>query len=385
MPAKGYKKPFRGEVEDPDALIHWMRRYLEHLAVRNYAERTLVTTEGYVRLFIEWAEDRGLTRPTQITKPILEAYQRWLFYFRRPSGKPLSFLSQRTRLHKLRAFFKWLAKTNVIPSNPAADLEMPRIEKRLPRVVFTESEVLKVLEQPDTTDVLGLRDRAMMEVLYSTGVRRFELANLEIYDVDAARGTLTVRQGKNRKDRVVPIGERALAWIAKYLDEARPHLVASPEHPTLFLSERGDKLSLPLLTPLMRGYIDAAKLGKSGACHVFRHTMATLMLEGGADVRHIQEILGHAQLSTTAIYTRVSIRHLKAVHDATHPAARLPRQDARSAATTAESARAAPHELARGGAAEDQLFSSLAAEAAEELAEREEQRGRCSDQLRPFQ
>jgi integrase/recombinase XerD len=367
MPAKGYQKPFRGDVEDGDALIHWARRFVEHLRVRNYAERTLVTTNGYLRLFCEWAEDRSLTRPAQITKPIVEAYQRWLFYFRRPSGKPLSFLAQRTRLHKLRVFFKWLAKTNVIPSNPAADLEMPRIEKRLPRVVFTESEVLKVLEQPDTTDVLGLRDRAMMEVLYSTGIRRFELANLELYDVDAARGTLTVRQGKNRKDRVVPIGERALAWVRRYLDEARSLLVATPEHPTLFLDERGDKLNLMQLTPLMRGYIDAAKLGKSGACHVFRHTMATLMLEGGADVRHIQEILGHSQLSTTAIYTRVSIRHLKAVHDATHPAAKLASAGGGSEATTAESARAAPLELARGGAAESHLFSSLAAEAAEEL------------------
>lgn len=369
MPAKGYRKPYRGTLEDGDALIHWVRRFIEHLRVRNYAERTIVTSNGYLRLFCEWAEDRGLTRPAQISKPIVEAYQRWLFYFRRPSGKPLSFLAQRTRLHKLRVFFRWLAKNNVIPSNPAADIEMPRIEKRLPRVVFTEAEVLKILEQPDTTDVLGLRDRAMMEVLYSTGIRRFELANLELYDVDKARGTLTVRQGKNKRDRVVPIGERALAWIDKYLDEARPLLVASPEHPTLFLGDQGDKLNLALLTPLMRGYIDAAKLGKSGACHVFRHTMATLMLEGGADVRHIQEILGHSLLSTTAIYTRVSIRHLKAVHDATHPAAKLPRQGARSEATTEESARAAPHELARGGAAEDELFSSLAAEADDELAE----------------
>lgn len=375
MPKKGDKRPFRGELADSDALFHWARRFVEHLRIRNYASRTLVTTEGYVRLFIEWADDRGLTRPTEITKPILEAYQRWLFYFRRPSGKPLSFLSQRTRLHKLRSFFKWLAKTNVIPSNPAADLEMPRIEKRLPRVVFTESEVLKILEQPDTTDVLGLRDRTLMEVLYSTGIRRFELANLEIYDVDRTRGTLTVRQGKNRKDRVVPIGERALLWIDKYLEASRPELVASPEHPTLFLNERGDKIGLVYLTHLVRGYVDAAKLGKSGSCHVFRHTMATLMLEGGADVRHIQEILGHAQLSTTAIYTRVSIRHLKAVHDATHPAAKLAPAGRLSEATTEKSARAAPHELARGGAAEKELFSSLAAEAAEELAEGESGEG----------
>ena len=116
---------------------------------------------------------------------------------------------------------------------------------------------------------------------------------------------------------------RALGWVARYLDEARPALVAPPETPALFLSERGDRLELQYLTTHTRRYVDGAKLGKHGACHIFRHSMATLMLEGGADIRHIQEILGHAETSTTAIYTRVSIGHLKQVHDATHPGANL--------------------------------------------------------------
>lgn len=355
MPRKGERKPFAGEIEDPEALIHWLRRFVEYLRIRNYAERTLITTDSYVRLFIEWADDRGLTRPSQVTKPVLEAYQRWLFYFRKKNGKPLTFVAQRSRLHKLRVFFKWLSKDNVILSNPASDLEMPRVEKRLPRAVLTEREMERVLVLPDTTDALGLRDRAMMEVLYSTGIRRNELRNLEIFDVDPERGTLTVNQGKGRKDRVVPIGERALEWVAKYLATARPELVAPPDHPTLFLNERGDKFDPVYLTHLIAGYVAGAKLGKTGACHLFRHTMATLMLEGGADVRHIQEILGHVQLSTTAIYTRVSIRHLKAVHEATHPGART--------------AKATPAKTQEGGAevSEQALLTLLAAEAAEEV------------------
>jgi hypothetical protein len=158
-----------------------------------------------------------------------------------------------------------------------------------------------------------------MEVLYSTGIRRHELAGLDVFDIDAARGTLTVRQGKGRKDRTVPIGEHALAWVARYLDEARPALVAPPETPALFLSERGDRPELQYLTTHARRYVDGAKLGKHRACQIFRHSIATLMLEGGADIRHIQEILGHAETSTTAIDTRVSIVRLKQVHDATHP------------------------------------------------------------------
>jgi integrase/recombinase XerD len=365
MAKRGESRGFPGDERDPEALFHWVRRFLETLRVRHYSERTVITTESALRLFVEWALDRELEHATEITKPVLDAYQRWLFYFRNRDGKPLAFSSQRVRLQKLKNFFRWLTKQNVIPSNPASELEMPRVEKRLPRAILSEREVEKVLMQADTTDALGLRDRALMEVLYSTGIRRHELAGLDVFDIDAARGTLTVRQGKGRKDRTVPIGERALAWVARYLDEARPALVAPPETPALFLSERGDRLELQYLTTHTRRYVDGAKLGKHGACHIFRHSMATLMLEGGADIRHIQEILGHAETSTTAIYTRVSIRHLKQVHDATHPAAKSAPKDAPGPRAAAE----ARSELPDGNAAaEKALLSLLAAEAGDEDA-----------------
>jgi integrase/recombinase XerD len=146
---------------------------------------------------------------------------------------------------------------------------------------------------------------------------------LRLDDIDDERGTLSVRLGKGKKDRVVPIGERALAWLDRYLQDVRPSLVAPPDDAVVFLTAAGKPVDPARLTNLMRAYVKRADLGKSGACHIFRHAMATLMLEGGADVRVIQEILGHAELSTTEIYTRVSIGHLKAVHDRTHPGARL--------------------------------------------------------------
>jgi len=143
--------------------------------------------------------------------------------------------------------------------------------------------------------------------------------------LDQERGTLMVRQGKGKKDRMVPIGERAIAWLGRYLNEARPQLVLPPDPGTLFLTQEGEEISCHRLTQLVRGYVVAADMGKSGACHLFRHTCATLMLEGGADIRYIQEMLGHVELSTTQIYTQVSIRKLKAVHTLTHPGAKLER------------------------------------------------------------
>jgi integrase/recombinase XerD len=175
---------------------------------------------------------------------------------------------------------------------------------------------------------LGVRDRALLEVLYSTGIRRMEILKLKLYEVDKNHGVVSVREGKGKRDRVVPIGERALAWLEKYLIEVRPLIVGEPDEGYLFLTSTGQPFAPNYLSWLARRYVKAANVGKSGACHIFRHTMATLMLEGGADVRYIQAMLGHARLDTTQIYTHVSIRMLKQIHAATHPAARLGSQDA---------------------------------------------------------
>jgi integrase/recombinase XerD len=204
--------------------------------------------------------------------------------------------------------------------NPASELELPRRARRLPRHVLSIEEVEAVMRQTDTGATMGLRDRAILETLYSTGMRRMELLNLHLADVDLGRGTVLIRQGKGRKDRMIPIGERALLWIGRYLARARLHLVTAPDEGVLFLTRDGENFNPEWLSNIVARYIDQAHIGKRGACHLFRHTMATLMLEGGADIRYIQAMLGHAELSTTEIYTQVAIRQLKAIHSATHPA-----------------------------------------------------------------
>jgi integrase/recombinase XerD len=293
------------------------------MRIRNYSERTIAGRTPVMGAFCDWCEARGLERPVEVTKPILERYQRHLYLHRKKNGKPLSFASQKALLIPVKAFFKWLTKQNVILSNPASELELPRPERRLPRYVLTDAEVERVLAQIDTSEPLGIRDRAIVETLYSTGMRRMEVVALALYDVDAERGTVLIRQGKGRKDRIVPIGGRALAWIARYVEEVRPTVSTGASEATLFLTHLGEPLEAAYLTHRVRELVNAAELGKRGACHLFRHTMATVMLEGGADVRFVQEMLGHSKLETTEIYTHVSIRKLKEIHAATHPSARL--------------------------------------------------------------
>jgi len=325
-----------GDAEDPQAFWSLFLRHLEWLRVRHYSPRTVRLREFHLGHFLEWCEPRGLARPGDVTRPLLERYQRALYVYRKKDGKPLAFVSQSQRIQAVQGFFSWLARQNVIASNPAADLELPRTEKRLPRVILSASEVEAVLAVPDVTEPMGLRDRAMLETLYSTGVRRMELVGLELDDIDVDRGTVFVRQGKGKKDRVIPIGERALAWIDKYLREARPVLMrdaADSAAKGLFVSYFGEPLAPDHVSQRVKQCVEAAELGKRGACHIFRHSMATQMLENGADIRFVQEMLGHAMLNTTQIYTQVSIRKLQEIHAATHPGARLkPRTSAESEA-----------------------------------------------------
>ena len=327
MPRRGERKRRRlpGDPTDPRGFSTMASQYLEWMAIKNYSPRTVENRHLYLGYFITWCEERGVTRPQEVTKPILERYARWLYHLRREDGRPLSFRAQHSRLVPVRAFFKWAARQNLLLFNAASELELPKLEQRLPKAVLTAAEADQVLNQPDVEDVLGVRDRSILEVLYSTGMRRAEVIGLGRYDLDVDRGTVMVRQGKGRKDRMIPIGERALAWLDRYVTEVRPELVVEPDDGTLFLTNEGTPFTPSRMTQLVRGYVVAAELGKSGACHLFRHTMATLMLEGGADIRFIQQMLGHAKLETTQIYTQVSIRQLKKIHSATHPGARLGR------------------------------------------------------------
>jgi integrase/recombinase XerD len=363
MPRKGQhgaRRPL-GNESDTQGFALLAEAYLESLRVRNYSGATIASREHHLREFIKWAEERGLARPVEVTKPVLERYQRFLYHYRKKDGQPLSFRSQHGCLVPVRALFKWLCRQNHLLANPAADLELPRAEKRLPRHVLTAGEAERVLALPDVAEPLGLRDRAILEAFYSTGMRRMELLGLKLYDLDQERGTVFIRQGKGKKDRMIPMGERAFSWVRRYLEEARPSLALTPDEGIVFLTNVGLAFEPNRLTQLARDYVDKAEIGKQGACHLFRHTCATLMLENGADIRFIQQLLGHEKLETTQIYAQVSIRMLKEVHTRTHPA-RLTAEP-----SAGEAAAGAPVPVP----VDPEAHAELAAELAEEEAENE--------------
>jgi integrase/recombinase XerD len=300
-----------------------MQAHLEALRVKGYSEYTVRNRQVHIGFFIQWAEEHGLREPIEVTRPVLERYQRHLFYYRKKNGEPLSFRSQHSRLVPLRVWFKWMTRQNHILHNPASEIDLPRVGRTLPKNILSIEEVEQVMIQPDITDAIGLRDRAMLEVLYSTGLRRLEMINLKLFDLHCDRGLVMVRQGKGKKDRYVPIGERAVAWLQKYIREARPQIALEPDDLTVFLTAQGEPFSRDHLTWTIRTHIVAANIGKIGACHLLRHTMATHMHENGADIRFIQQILGHEDIKTTQIYTHVALRMLQNVYAATHPAAHL--------------------------------------------------------------
>jgi integrase/recombinase XerD len=277
QPKRGGKHTFAvpGDLADPDGFSAVSSDWLEWLAAHNYAHMTLVDHSYWLATFAAWAELRGVHRPADVTLPVLEAYQRHVSLRRKPDGTPLSWSTQARALVALRSFFSWCRKSRRLLSNPAADLVMPRQSHKLPAATLT-------------------------------------------------RGWLTLRATKTRWDRVVPMGERAAAWLVRYLAESRPRLVRDEAVPAVFLATNGERLGATWLTGQVHRYVEASGVGKAGSCHLFRHSAATLMLEGGADIRYVQELLGHRSLASTHVYTRVAPERLAAVHAACHPGAALP-------------------------------------------------------------
>src|SRR5208283_178677 len=250
------------------------------------AEGTLEGRGDALKVFLAWAAERDLTRASQITRPILESYQRWLWRCTKANGQRLGWSTQRNRLGVLKDFFRWVTRQDVILHNPASEVELPRMEKRLPQAVLTLAEVERLL------------------------------------DVNTERRTLHVRLGKGKKDRVVPIGARAVHWLDHYLQAVRPRLCLDTRTQALFLTGYGGPFNPDVVSRMVAAWLAKAGLKRKGCCHILRHTCATHMLENGADIRFIQQLLGHEKLDTTAIYTEVSIKQLQEVHARCHPSAR---------------------------------------------------------------
>jgi len=297
------------------------RALLDMAEVQNCTYQTVRTRKSDLYCFARWAQERDLDAVKELSRAVLESYCRHLARYRKKDGTPLSAQSSIGRIHSIQAFFRFLVKREYLEANPASDLELPQKSRRLLPKALAREEIDALMGEPEVSDPLGVRDRAMLEVIYSTGMRRTELVGLDSTDLQAVKSVILIRQGKGRKDRMVPIGARALAWVEKYLEECRPILSVEESEPALFITGFGGRFRADSLGHALSKYFRGAGI-ETGGVHLLRHSCATHMLENGADLRYISQLLGHADMDTTAIYTEVAIAQLQEVHKRTHPAYR---------------------------------------------------------------
>lgn len=290
-----------------------LQQFYEHLRLKGYAPLTIKGYQFTMARFLTYLEARH-QEIVKLTPADLEEY-RMNLYYQEYQGNPLTIQTQAGQLSKLRVLFEYLAKENLILSDPAANLELPKIPRSLPKNILSAREAKKILESVDITTPLGIRDRAILELLYSSGIRVAELTSLKLTDPDLNQGLMTVH-GKGDKIRVVPIGQIACQYIREYIQNARPKEISET---ILFLSCRGLPLATRIIARICSRWALRAGVKKKVTPHSWRHTCATEMLKNGVDIRYIQEMLGHESLRTTQVYTKVAVKDLKKVHAKCHP------------------------------------------------------------------
>lgn len=290
--------------------------YITRLRAQHYAAQTIDLRERQLRAFGDRLREQGVRDIDDIT---VDQVRQYIIHLQETpirrgagskDGRRRSANYIRAVVFKLATFFRYLSNHNRILTDPTLKLEPPRRELRLPRNIMTEAEMIRLLNAPAATGN-GIRDRAMLELGYSSGLRRQEVVNLDAGDIDLRQGRALIRQGKPRKDRVVPVGKTACAWIGRYLDEVRPFQLTDSRVKALFISYRGERLTGYTVSEIFRQQVRRARIERKVSWHTMRHTCATHLLQAGADIRYIQELLGHASVTTTAIYTRVMPLELK--------------------------------------------------------------------------
>lgn len=278
---------------------------------RNLAANTISAYASDLVKYIDFLSSRGIERLNDVKLGDVVAYITQLH-----NGKLSTFTIARN-LSALRMFHRFLVGENVTDSDPTDSISSPRLAKRLPQVL-DQAEVARLIEQPDTTTVLGIRDRALLEFAYATGVRVSELISVKLHDLMLDDQLVQV-VGKGSRARLIPIGEQAIAAVVHYLQESRPKLLKNENDSTLFLNQQGKGLTRMGFWKILRKYVLQAGIVRSVSPHTLRHSFATHLIEGGADLRAVQEMLGHVNIATTQIYMHLDREYLKEVHRTFHP------------------------------------------------------------------
>lgn len=290
-------------------LDRYVHKFINYLQIeKNVSNHTVINYKIDLRDFSESIKDKPVEQVTHLDVRLFLA---------RMKEKNFSKRSMARKMACLRSFFKFLYREGYIKSNPAASLLTPKVDKKLP-LFLSANDAARLLESPEPSDDMGLRDRAILETLYSTGIRVSELVGLDKDDIDFISGVLKVC-GKGKKERLAPIGDKALRAIKAYFEKIGAADIN--EKKPVFLNENKKRISDRAVRRIVDKYIRKTSLNENVSPHTLRHSFATHMLEGGADLRSVQELLGHANLSTTQIYTHVTTDRLKAIYDKVHPRA----------------------------------------------------------------
>jgi integrase/recombinase XerD len=304
-----------------DDLGSQVQRFLDHLTVeRGLADNTLRAYRRDLDRYGAFLRERGVADARDVDDHTVAAFVAGLSASTHGDGRPYRATSIVRTLSAVRSFHRFLLREGAAQRDPAAAVIRPRLPRSLPRPLPLE-DVQRILAAPPDATAVGARDRAVLETLYGAGLRVSELTGLDVDDVDPGEGSVRVL-GKGSKERDVPLGRYACDAIAAYLTRSRPQLVTPRSRAALFLNQRGGRLTRQGVAGILTKAVTAAGIDRRVTPHTLRHSFATHLLEGGADVRVVQELLGHASVATTQVYTLVTDEHLREVYFTTHPRAR---------------------------------------------------------------
>jgi len=296
------------------ALYPYLKEFIDYLAVeRGLSANTLESYGRDLRQYLTYLTEKKKMTPAETTPATVVGFLLHL----QAKGRATSTISR--MLASIKCYYHFLVTEEIIPRNPTVNLDAPKQEKKLPRVLSVEN-VLRLLQQPDLKTPAGIRDRTMLEVLYATGLRVSELVSLKISDVNLEEGYVRCL-GKGSKERIIPLGSEAVKYLKSYLNHARKFLASNPAEDALFLNHHGHSLTRQGFWKIIKKYAEKLDIPGSITPHTLRHSFATHLLENGADLRSVQEMLGHADISTTQIYTQLTKNRLKEVYDKAHPRA----------------------------------------------------------------
>lgn len=293
--------------------------YLDHLRSLNYSPRTIQKRRQTLDLFIPWLRDTvEILSPDRLQKTHLQVWEKHLFNHRTAKGLPLKPSSINSQISSVKHFLLYLAERGFVMKSLCDALERVKEPGTLSGSVLTHTEVKKLLRHINTSTPAGYRDRALLELLYTTGIRAAELLELDVGSIHFEEGTAFVH-GKGDKHRVVPIGKTALRYLKSYVVGVRSFLLRDPKEPALFLNHEGGRFAYHNLRYALRKYTRNIKLDVRVSPHTFRRSCATEMVRGGANIYHVKELLGHESLQTMRHYVKLTINDLKKTHEKTHP------------------------------------------------------------------